>query len=91
VKTLNLEETAKLLKVHIETVSRLAKTGQLPGAKIGRAWVFLEEDLIEYLREQIQVQQTMRVEESKIRDQTDSPKSPTEKQARGRRPVFMDV
>ena len=37
VKTLNIEETAKLLKVHIETVSRLAKTGQLPGAKIGRA------------------------------------------------------
>jgi excisionase family DNA binding protein len=91
VKTLNIEETAKLLKVHIETVSRLAKTGQLPGAKIGRAWVFLEEDLIEYLREQIKAQQTMRVEESKIRDQTDSPKSPTEKQVRGRRPVFMNV
>ncbi len=90
-KTLNLEETAWFLKVHTETVSRLAKTGQLPGAKIGRAWVFLEEDLIEYLREQIQAQQTMRAEESKVRDLTDNPKSPTEKQTRGRRPVFMDV
>ncbi len=89
--TLNLEETARFLKVHTETVSRLAKTGQLPGAKIGRAWVFLEEDLIEYLREQIQAQQTMRVEQSEVRDLTDSPKSPTEKQTRGRRPVFMDV
>ena len=89
--TLNLEETARFLKVHTETISRLAKTGQLPGAKIGRAWVFLEEDLIEYLRDQIQAQQTMRAEESKVRDQTDSLKSPTEKQARGRRPVFMDV
>jgi len=91
VKTLNLEETARFLKVHTETVSRLAKTGQLPGAKIGRAWVFLEEDLIEYLREQIQAQQTMRVEESEVRDLTDSPKSPREKRTRGRRPVFMDV
>lgn len=89
--TLNLEETAKFLKVHTETISRLAKNGQLPGAKIGRAWVFLEEDLVEYLRDQIQAQQTMRAEESKVRDQTDSLKSPTEKQARGRRPVFMDV
>ena len=89
--TLNLEETARFLKVHTETISRLAKTGQLPGAKIGRAWVFLEEDLVEYLRDQIQAQQTMRAEESKVRDQTDSLKSPTEKQARGRRPVFMDV
>lgn len=79
------------MKVHTETISRLAKTGQLPGAKIGRAWVFLEEDLVEYLRDQIQAQQTMRAEESKVRDQTDSLKSPTEKQARGRRPVFMDV
>jgi excisionase family DNA binding protein len=91
VKTLNLEETAKFLKVHTETVSRLAKTGQLPGAKIGRAWVFLEEDLIEYLREQIQAQQTMRVEESEARDLTDSLKSPTEKRAPGRRQVSMDV
>jgi excisionase family DNA binding protein len=91
VNTLNLEETARFLKVHTETISRLAKTGQLPGAKIGRAWVFLEEDLIEYLREQIQIQQTMRMEESEVRDPTDSSKSPTKKQTRGRRPVFMDV
>lgn len=90
-KTLNLEETARFLKVHIETVSRLAKTGQLPGAKIGRSWVFLEEDLIKYLREQVQVQQTMRVEESAVRDLTENSKSPTDNQARGRRPVFMDV
>ena len=90
-KTLNSEETARFLKVHIETVSRLAKTGQLPGAKIGRSWVFLEEDLIEYLREQVQVQQTMRVEKSEVRDLTENSKSPTDNKARGRRPVFMDV
>ena len=90
-KTLNLEETASFLKIHTETVSRLAKTGQLPGAKIGRAWVFLEEDLIEYLREQIHAQQTMRLEESEVRDLTDSPESSTEKRTRRRRPVFMDV
>ena len=48
-------------------------------------------DLIEYLREQIQAQQTMRVEKSEVREPTDNSKSPTEKQKRGRRPVFMDV
>ncbi len=90
-KTLNLEETARFLKIHNETASRLAKTGQLPGAKIGRSWVFLEEDLTEYLREQIQSQQTMRAEESEVRVQTGSLKSSPEKRTRGRRPVFMDL
>ncbi len=90
-KTLSLEETARFLKIHTETVSRLAKTGELPGAKLGRAWVFLEEDLVDYLREQIQAQQTMRVRESEVRNLTNSPKSPTEKRSRSRKPVFMDV
>ena len=90
-KTLNLEETARFLKVHTETVSRLAKTGHLPGAKIGRAWVFLEEDLIEYLREQVKAQQTMRLEELEARNLTDNRKSPAEKRGHGRRQVSMDV
>ena len=89
-KTLNLEEAAELLKVHIETLGRLAKTGQLPGAKIGRAWVFLEEDLVDYLREQIQKQQTKRLEESAGRGK-ENPKTPAQKRTKKRRPVSLDV
>lgn len=55
-KTLNLEECAAFLKVHPNTVSDLAVTGELPGAKIGRAWVFVEDDVLDYLREQVRIQ-----------------------------------
>lgn len=49
-RTLDLEEAAAFLKMHPEEVRRRAKLGQLPGAKPGKSWVFLEDDLAEYLR-----------------------------------------
>ena len=49
-RTLSLTEAAKFLRVHPETLRQLARQGKIPGAKVGRAWVFLEEDLAEYLR-----------------------------------------
>jgi excisionase family DNA binding protein len=50
--TLDLAQAAQLLKVHPKTLQRLAKAGQVPGLKVGRAWVFLEVLLIEWLRAQ---------------------------------------
>jgi hypothetical protein len=49
-RTFDLHETAAFLKMHPEEVRRRAKAGVIPGAKAGRAWVFLEEDLAGYLR-----------------------------------------
>jgi hypothetical protein len=49
-KTMTLIEAAQFLKMHPEEVRRRAKRGNLPGAKAGRAWVFIENDLAEYLR-----------------------------------------
>ena len=49
-KTLTLPEAAQFLKMHSEEVRRRAKRGDIPGAKIGRAWVFIEDDLADYLR-----------------------------------------
>ena len=48
--TLTLLEAAAFLKVHPEELRRRAKAGLIPGAKVGRAWVFLQEDLADYLR-----------------------------------------
>ena len=48
--TLDLTQAALFLKMHPEEVRRRAKLGLLPGAKPGKAWVFLEDDLAEYLR-----------------------------------------
>ncbi|PWY53896.1 DNA-binding protein [Legionella qingyii] len=48
--TLNIIEAALFLGAHKETVRRMAVSGDIPGVKIGRGWVFLEEDLVVYIR-----------------------------------------
>jgi len=49
-KTLDLAQAAAFLNMHPEELRRRAKLGRIPGAKVGRAWVFLELDLADYLR-----------------------------------------
>ena len=47
---LNFEEVQALLRVSKNTLSRLASSGQIPGArKIGRAWRFRRDLLVEWL------------------------------------------
>jgi len=48
--TLDLSEAAALLRMHSSTLRQAAKAGLIPGAKIGRAWVFVEVDLLNYIR-----------------------------------------
>ena len=49
-KTLNLKEAAAFLHINAEELRARAKRGAIPGAKIGRRWVFLESDLAEFIR-----------------------------------------
>ncbi|WP_424191972.1 helix-turn-helix domain-containing protein [Ampullimonas aquatilis] len=49
-RTFSLTEAAAFLKMHPEEVRRRAKLGQLPGAKPGKSWVFIEDDLAEFVR-----------------------------------------
>jgi excisionase family DNA binding protein len=49
-KTYSLQETAKLLHMHPETVRQLATSGRLPASKPGKRWVFLEDDILQYIR-----------------------------------------
>lgn len=55
-KTLNSIEAAAFLKVAVTSVEELAMDGIVPAAKIGRSWVFFEQDLIEYLAQIIKQQ-----------------------------------
>jgi excisionase family DNA binding protein len=50
VKTLDLREASAFLKMHPQTVRRLALKGDLPAAKPGKCWLFIEEDLASWLR-----------------------------------------
>ncbi|MBW5284472.1 helix-turn-helix domain-containing protein [Burkholderia gladioli] len=62
-KTLDLLEAAELLKIDRTTMLDLVNKGDVQGAKIGRAWVFLEDDVIAYLRTQVQIQTQNRIEQ----------------------------
>jgi len=55
-KTFDIDECAEFLKINRTAASEMAATGDLPGARIGSAWVFLEDDLVEYLRTLIRYQ-----------------------------------
>ena len=59
-RSLDVDECAAYLKVDRTTVLKLAAEGVLPGAKIGRSWVFPENLLIEYLTAEVRRQQTER-------------------------------
>ena len=49
-EVLTTEEAAALLRVSTKTVLSLARTGTLPGEKVGRAWRFLRTDVLSYVR-----------------------------------------
>jgi hypothetical protein len=49
-QTLDLHQAAAFLKMHPEEIRKRARLGQLPGAKAGKRWVFIEDDLAAYLR-----------------------------------------
>ncbi len=51
-RTLTIAEAAEVLKTHPETVSDCIHNRGLPAARLGRAYVLVEEDVIAWLRTQ---------------------------------------
>src|SRR5437868_6542402 len=43
-------DAAHLLRLHPEELRQRAKAGRIPGAKVGRRWVFVKDDLVQYVR-----------------------------------------
>ncbi|WP_366834236.1 helix-turn-helix domain-containing protein [Rhodoferax sp.] len=48
-RVLDAREAAQLLHIHPQTLMTRARTGVIPGCRVGRAWVFVESLLVEYL------------------------------------------
>lgn len=46
---LTADEAATLLKVSSKTVLKLARDGELPAQKVGRAWRFCRSELVAYV------------------------------------------
>lgn len=78
--TFDIDEAAEFLKINRQYALQLSQTGVLPGAKIGRAWVFLEDDLKDYLRSEVRKQQRMRQIEADIDGQQVASRNFAEKQ-----------
>ncbi len=49
-RVMDIREVSNLLKIPVSTLYVLAKQGKLKGAKFGRQWRFLEEDILNYFR-----------------------------------------
>ena len=47
-----LKQAAEYLNLNPETVRRHAIQGKIPAAKFGRKWVFIQQDLAQFLRNQ---------------------------------------
>jgi hypothetical protein len=54
-QTFNLKQAAKFLNMHEKTLQSKAKAGEVPGAKPGKCWVFIDIDLANWLRGQYNV------------------------------------
>jgi len=51
-RTLTLSEAAAFLGLHPDTLKERAAAREIPGAKIGKEWRFLEADLVDFFRSQ---------------------------------------
>jgi excisionase family DNA binding protein len=49
-EVLTSEQVADFLQVSLRTVLQLARDGELPGHKVGRAWRFCRSDILAYVR-----------------------------------------
>ncbi len=47
------EEAANLLGIHVKTLQLMARTGRIPGKRIGKFWRFRKSELDAWLREGI--------------------------------------
>jgi excisionase family DNA binding protein len=50
--TIGLDEAAKILRCSESTVQQKAAAKEIPATKVGRAWVFIPDDLFAYIRSQ---------------------------------------
>lgn len=50
---LSVDDVAAMLAAETETIVDLAKSGDLPGTKFGKSWIFLAEDVHRFLKVRI--------------------------------------
>ncbi len=59
--TVNARQAADMLMISYDTVLDLIAKGELPAAKIGRAYVLMTQDVIDYVQKAIDMQTSRRM------------------------------
>jgi excisionase family DNA binding protein len=59
-ETIGSDDCAKLLRCTVEQAEELARSGDIPGTKFGREWLFVRADLIAYIAERARKEATER-------------------------------
>lgn len=82
---LSAEKAAEMLNIHPMTLKKKARSGEIPAGKSGRKWVFLDVDLVAYIRAQYKAANAAEIEpchsiNAKTRHITGSRSSKTEEQ-----------
>ncbi len=54
---LTANQAASLLRLHVKRVQAMARSGTLPGVRVGRKWLFSRERLVEALHGTVQQQE----------------------------------
>ncbi len=72
--TVDITGAADLMKVHPKTVEEMIRAGEIPAAKMGRAYVMMTRDILQHIERQI-VRQTAERMGTPVRHQSRSAKS----------------
>lgn len=59
---LSAEKAAEMLDIHPMTLKKKARSGEIPAGKSGRKWVFLDVDLVAYIRAQYKAANAAEIE-----------------------------
>lgn len=89
-ETINAAQCADLLQCTEATVEELTRKGDLPGVKIGRGWIYIKADLLNYLAEKARSEAKDR-KDAAIASQVAHTKAPIFKHRRKTPPALPSV
>ena len=68
--TIDAAQCAELLRCTVETAEEMARKGEIPALKIGRGWIFVRADLLQFLAERARQEAEERRQSIRARKQT---------------------
>jgi len=66
-QTWGVERAAEYLRVHVDTLYEMARSGEVPACKVGRSWVFVPRLLAEYVEKKCQSLESRRNRAGEVR------------------------